>query len=99
MNRNKEFYNNRNRSLLVDDFNPRDWGEHRILGIARAVGEPEIRFLKSILDRHGLPVIESAYGVLREWEAEGRVIDSKAKMLNWLIMQRVNKRVGKVTPQ
>jgi hypothetical protein len=89
MNRKEKSFINRNRSLLVEEFLPTSWGEERILQIARLVGETKLDYLKSILDRFGLQVIESAWGVLNDLIKEKEPIQSKPRLLNYLIQQRL----------
>ncbi len=91
MNREGKNSYSRNRSLLVSDFIPRSWGEQKALDIAKAVGEIKVAYLKSVLDRHGLQVIESAFGELQDMLRENIPIRSKPRFLNYLINQRLAK--------
>lgn len=86
-NKNNRF--NRNRSLLIRDFKPVSREELKILEIAKIVGESDLSFLKSILDRYGYSVIERAWEELRQAIKEHRKIRSTPRFFNFLIEKQL----------
>lgn len=97
MSRKNKNYFSRSRSLLVKEFQPKDWSEQRTLDIAKATGETSVAYLKSISDRYGLHFLEAAYGELTDILRERNNIRSPAKYLNDIIQRRLLERKKQLT--
>lgn len=72
------------------EFNPRNSGEARCKEIAIAVGDECINPLLSVYRKHGLNVIETAYGIFREDMMDGKEIrTSKPAYLFGIIKKKL----------
>lgn len=73
--------------LLTGHFTPKNWEEDRIWTIAQEIGEKDMRFLKSILKKHGVQIIEKAYGELKE--GSNKDIQNPKAYLNSIIQRLI----------
>ena len=81
-----------NRNLLTNNgFYPKDKDEEKIWFIAQEVEEQDMRYLLSILNKHGLKVIEQAYEQLGELNTKEK-IDNPAAYLNSIIQRLIQEK-------
>lgn len=57
--------------FLVEDFYPKSYEQEQVWKIAKGIGEEDMRFLLSILERYGLGIIEKAYEEYRKKAKDG----------------------------
>ena len=78
-----------NRNLLTNNgFYPQNKDEERIWLIAQEVEEQDMKFLLSVLDKHGLKVIEQAYKHFDELKTKEK-IDNPAAYINNIIRRLI----------
>ena len=83
---------NRNRSLHVQLFVPQNEEERVILDLAKALEEESVAFLKSILDRYGIEVIQRASREYQQVRKSGRRILYPNRFFNHLIQKHIRGR-------
>lgn len=74
----------------VRDFTPSNYEEERCQQIAADVGEPYMDFLLSVLRKHGLTVIERAWGLFKEDRARGKEIINPPAYFNGIIQKLIS---------
>jgi len=88
------FNKSENRNLLTNrGFYPRDSDEERVWFIAKEVGEEEMKFLLSILNKHGLSFIERAFEQYNELKTKEEV-DNPPAYLNKIIQRLIAENNG-----
>lgn len=80
-----------NRNLLTNGFYPQNSDEERIWLIAQEVGEEDMKFLLSTLNKHGLSVIERAYKQYEELTVKEK-IEKPAAYLNNIIQRLLHEK-------
>ena len=88
------FNKSEDRNLLTNSgFYPQNSDEERIWIIAQEIGEEDMKFLLSVLTKHGLSLIERAYERYNDLKAK-ETIDNPAAYLNKLIQGLIAENSG-----
>lgn len=77
--------------ILVNGFMPKNSDESIILDIAKAVVETDMRFLLSVNKKHGLWIIEKAYGEYKENPLKDKIVNPPA-YLNKIIQRLISEK-------
>jgi hypothetical protein len=80
-----------NKSVPINEFEPKDGEESRCLEIARWLEEKDMNFVLFHRARHGLRLVEKAYGIVKEDDAR-KGIKNRASYFNAVIRKLVDSR-------
>lgn len=87
----KTFNKEESRNLITRRFTPQNNEEEVIWTIAQEIGEEDMKFLFSIHRKHGVALIECAYGQFKETRSK-ETIDNPPAYLNKIIQRLISEK-------
>lgn len=76
--------------IPVDTFNPKNYEQEKCLEIAKVLGEKDLRYLLSRLNKYGLPLIENVWGVYKH-DINKEKIKNPPAYFNFLLEKEIKK--------